>query len=239
MATVITGVTVTAMPEDAALYRLMSWLSPSYPVGAYSYSHGLENAVERGFVCNAETARLWIEDLVARGGGYSDAVLLAASHRASAAADEAALDEVLALAAAFVPTRELALESHAQGRAFLDVTLTAWPCAALDRLAAQWSGPLAYPVVVGVAAAGHGLALDQVLIAYLHAFSGNLVSAMVRLVPLGQTDGQRMTAALEKTIQATAGEADACGLDDLGTAVPMADVCSMNHETQSSRLFRS
>lgn len=231
---------ITAMPDAAALYRLMSWLSPSYPVGAYSYSHGLEQAVDQGFICNAETARIWIQDLVARGGGFSDAAFLAAAHRAAGPPPDAtALDEVLALAAAFVPSRELALESHAQGRAFLDVTLNAWPCEAIERLAEQWSGPLAYPVAVGVAAAGHGVVLQQAMTAYLHAFSTNLVSAMVRLVPLGQTDGQRMTASLEKTVEATARDAVDCGLDALGTAVPMADVSSMRHETQYSRLFRS
>ncbi|MCG8558442.1 MAG: urease accessory protein UreF [Hyphomicrobiales bacterium] len=225
--------------EDASLYRLMSWLSPSYPVGAYTYSHGLEYAVERGFVCNAETARLWIEDLVARGGGFSDAAFLAAAHRAAAAGDDEGVRQVAELAAVFVPTRELALESHAQGRAFRDVTMKAWPCAALDRLVRDWSGPLAYPVVVGVAAAGHGMALPPVLIAYLHAFSSNLVSAVVRLVPLGQTEGQKITARLEATISAVASAAAACRLDELGTAVPRADLCSMNHETQYTRLFRS
>jgi urease accessory protein len=225
--------------QDSALYRLMSWLSPSYPVGAYTYSHGLEYAVEAGFICNAETARLWVEDLVTHGGGYSDAVFLAAAYRTAQSDDAVALGQVAELAAAFVPTAELALESHSQGRAFLEMTETVAPCDALMRLRESWSGPVAYPVAVGVAAAGHKVPLGPALVAYLHAFAANLVSAVVRLVPLGQTDGQRITAALKESVLTVARAARACRIEDLGTAVPFADVASMRHETQYTRLFRS
>ena len=108
------------------------------------------------------------------------------------------------LAAAFAPSKERHLETTAQGRAFVEATRAAWPCAALDRLAAEWDGPVAYPVAVGVSAAGHGIAVDQALHAYLHAVVANLISAGVRLIPLGQTDGQRLLAAFEPMTAATA-----------------------------------
>ena len=111
---------------------------------------------------------------------------------------------VAELAAAFAPSKERHLETTAQGAAFIEATRAAWPCAALDRLAAAWDGPVAYPVAVGVAAAGHGIALEPALHAYLHAVTANLISAGVRLVPLGQTDGQRVLAALEPVVAATA-----------------------------------
>ncbi|WP_262690840.1 urease accessory protein UreF [Kordiimonas aestuarii] len=227
--------TSTRDTEGRALYRLMTWLSPSYPVGAYTYSHGLEYAVEAGWVTDRASTQGWVGDIVSHGGGFSDAVLLAAAYEAGG--NE--LSEVAELALAFAPTAELALESKMQGNAFLEMTSKAWPQAGLERLISVWGGPYPYPVVVGVAARGAGIALLQVLEAYLHAFAANLVSAAVRLIPLGQTDGQLIMAALESVVAAAALEAVATPPDDLATTAFMADVASMKHETQYTRLFRS
>ena len=217
----------------------MAWLSPAYPVGAFSYSSGLEWAVEAGDVTTAEALRGWLTAILGNGAGYCDAVLFAQAHRASTADDAIALAAVAELAASLSPSRERFLETTAQGRAFLDATQAAWPCAALDRLVAIWSGPLAYPVVVAVAAAGHGVPLAQALAAYLQALTANWVSAAVRLIPLGQTDGQRTIAALEPAVAVTAERALATSLDDIGGATFRADIGSMRHETQYTRLFRS
>jgi len=228
------------MTEEAgALYRLMAWLSPSYPVGAFSYSGGIEWAVEAGDITDAETLKRWLLVVLADGGGFCDAVFFVHAHRAVEAGDAAALRAVAELAAAFAPSKERHLETTAQGRAFIAATRAAWPCAALDALAAAWDGPVAYPVAVGVAAAGHGIALGSALNAYLHAVAANFVSAGVRLIPLGQTDGQRLLAALEPVVAATATRAAATRLEDVGGAAFRADIASMRHETQYTRLFRS
>jgi urease accessory protein len=224
---------------EAALYRLMTWLSPAYPLGAFSYSHGLEYAVEAGLVADRESLREWVATAVGSGAGRSDAALLVAAWRAARADDRTALDEIVALAAAWRGTAETALESRAQGAAFLATTGAAWPHALLDALALQHRGELALPVAVGVAAAVHDVPLPAVLAAYLHAFAGNLVSAGVRLIPLGQSDGQLAIAALESVVTATATAVLATPLEDLGTAAPLLDWCSMRHETQYTRLFRS
>jgi len=226
-------------PDAAALYRLMAWLSPAYPIGAFSYSGGIEWAVEAGDIADAATLRQWLAVVIADGGGFCDAVFLAHAHRAAADPDDAALRAVAELAAAFAPSKERHLETTAQGRAFLDTTHAAWPAPALDRLPAIWDGAVALPIAVGVAAAAHGIALDAVLHGYLQAFAANLVSAGVRLIPLGQTDGQRVLAALEPVVRATAARALAAGLDDVGSASFRADLASMQHETQYTRLFRS
>jgi urease accessory protein len=222
---------------DHALYRLVAWLSPSYPVGAFSYSGGLEYAVEAGDVADADALRRWIAVIVAAGGGLCDAVLFAHAHRG--AHDDGAVREVAELAAALSPSRERHLETTAQGRAFIEVTRAAWPCAALDRLLAAWTGPYAYPVAVATAAAGHGVALRPALQAFVHATAANLVSAGVRLVPLGQTDGQRIVAALEPVIADTVTRALTTPLDDVGGAALRADLASLHHEAQYTRLFRS
>lgn len=222
-----------------ALYRLMAWLSPAYPIGAFSYSGGIEWAVAAGDISDAATLRQWLTVMVAEGGGFCDAVFLTHAHRAAAERDDAALRDVAELAAAFAPSKERHLETTAQGRAFLDTTRAAWPAPALDRLAAVWDGAVALPVAAGIAAAAHGIALTGALNAYLNALAANLVSAGVRLVPLGQTDGQRVLAALEPVVRITAERARATRLDDLGSAAFRADLASMRHESQYTRLFRS
>lgn len=225
--------------DAAALYRLMAWLSPAYPVGAFSYSSGIEWAVEAGDVSDAATLLRWLTTMISNGGGYCDAALLVHAYRAVAEGNDAALKEVTELAAAFAPSKERFLETTAQGRAFIDATQAAWPCAALTRLMTAWEGPLAYPVAVGMATAGHDIRLEDALTAFLHAVAANLASAGVRLVPLGQTDGQRVLASLEPVIATIARRALAAALDDIGGAAFRADIASMRHERQYTRLFRS
>jgi urease accessory protein len=230
---------MSAPTDAAALYRLLSWLSPAYPVGAFSYSSGIEWAVEAGDITSAAALQSWLASMLSDGGGFCDAVFFVHAHHAARGEASTALRAVAELAAAFAPSKERFLETTAQGRAFVEATQAAWPCAALERLLSTWDGPLAYPVAVGVAAAGHGIALEPALAAFLHALAANLVSAGVRLIPLGQTDGLRVLAALEPVLAATAALALTCPLDAVGSAAFRADIASMRHETQYTRLFRS
>jgi urease accessory protein len=232
----------TSMTEAA--YKLLAWFSPAMPIGAYSYSHGLEYAVEAGLVTDAPALRDYLDAALRHGTGQLDASLLCAAYRASrdGACEGRSLADIAMLAAAFRSTSELALESAAQGRALLTVLRQAWPAPPLCALAAlcrQHEVEPAHAVTAGVACAAHGLPLQPSVVAFLHGFAANLVSAGVRLIPLGQTDGQRLTAALENTIRTVAADALAASLDDLGTACPMIDLCAIAHETQYTRLFRS
>jgi urease accessory protein len=225
----------------AALHRLFAWLSPAFPVGAYSYSHGLEWAIEDGTVAGPAALQAWISDVLQHGGARTDAILLAAAWRAAGAGDHAGLVEVAALAVALQPSRERHLETTAQGRAFLDTVSAAWPNERLTALAALFPAGtmVAYPVAVGIAAAAEGVPLRPALAAYVAAFVANLVSAGVRAIPVGQTDGQRIVAALAPAVEDVARRAEAATLDDLGGAALRADIASMKHETQYTRLFRS
>src|SRR5262249_16448685 len=175
--------------------RLMAWLSPAYPIGAFSYSSGIEWAVEARDITDAATLERWLAVMIGEGNGFCDAVFFAHAHRAAAERDDKALRAVAEVAAAFSPSQERHLETTAQGRAFLDATRAAWPTPALDRLLAVWDGAIALPVAVAVAGAGHEIALAPALQAYLHALAANLVSAGVRLLPLRHTAGQPALAA--------------------------------------------
>ena len=225
--------------EVAALYRLMTWLSPSFPVGAFSYSSGIEWAVEAGDITDAASLRDWLSAMLSDGAGFCDAVFLAHTHRAVTAHDDAALCAVAELAAAFVPSRERQLETTSQGRAFIDTARAAWSCEGLDEIIAACNGPVVYPVAVGLVSAAHGIPLEPALHALLHAVVSNWISAGSRLVPLGQTDSQRVLAQLEQEVAATVKRALAAQFDDLGSATFRADLASLRHETQYTRLFRS
>jgi urease accessory protein len=240
MSTTIT----TTMTTSTELYRLLAWFSPSYPIGAFSYSHGVEYAVETGRVTDVATLTQWIAQILRHGAGWVDAVLLKEAH--AAADDMARLDELADLAAAWRGTAEMALESTQQGGSYLSVTRAAWGqgnekvTQTLDAFAAlREDKPVPLCIAVGVAAGAHKLSVETVLAAYLHAFAVNLVSAAVRLIPLGQTDGQRTLAALMPVVESIVPCALACSVEDCGTASPMVDLTSMMHETQYTRLFRS
>lgn len=225
--------------EAAALYRLMTWLSPSFPVGAFSYSSGIEWAVEAGDITNAASLQRWLAAMLTDGAGLCDGIFLAHAHRAAASSDDTSLADIAELASAFAPSRERHLETTAQGRAFIEIARAAWHNASLDRLMDSCEAAIVYPVAVGLVSAAHHLPLAPTLHAFLHAVTSNWISAGARLVPLGQTDSQRLLAGLEPVVMVTATRVLAASLDDLGSATFRADLASMRHETQYTRLFRS
>jgi len=221
----------------AALYRLLAWLSPSFPTGAFSYSHGLEAAAEAGMVRDRASLQSWIAAIVTQGGGRIDIDVLSAAYRAAGARDHAALDAANRLGLAFRATAELALESLQQGAAFLATYVAAWPDPFLD--ARNPSEGVCLPAAFGAAAGAAGIALEDALLGYLHAFASNLMSAGLRLGLIGQTDGQRILAALEPLIASAVDAAKRRDPADFGSATFAVDLASMAHETQYSRLFRS
>jgi len=225
------------MTEAEALYRLTAWSSPAFPTGAFSYSHGLEWAVEEGRVTSEATLEDWIRHGLAHGVGQVDGALLAAGYRA--ASDETRLSELIDLACAWRATSETALESAQTGAAFLATVRAAWPAPAFDRFASLCGDRQpGLALIFGVAAAGIaplGLALRF----HLAAWASHQVSAGVRLIPLGQTAGQRLIARLEPAVLRAAEEAEGADLDDVAGAAWVVDIASMRHETQTTRLFRS
>lgn len=230
---------ITTMPEGASaatspqsLVRLMTWLSPAFPVGGFAYSGGLEAAVTEGHVRDAEGLAGWIDTLLASGALRNDAILLCEAYRGFA--DPGRLSAVSALAAALAPSAERYQEVVHQGDAFV-AAASAWPHPVL----AELRPGTAYSVAVGAIAAAHGVALADTLLAFLQAQCGQLASAAIRLGLIGQRQSVGMLAALEERLIAQARSFEALGLDDLGSATVLADILSMRHETQYSRLFQS
>jgi len=216
-------------PSPQDLLKLLAWLSPGFPTGAFAYSHGLEWAVESGDVSTADTLRDWLAAILAHGSGRNDAILLRHAHRA--AHDPGALAALAELAAAVAAGRERLAETLDQGTAFLRAA-QAWDCPALPE-------PIAYPIAAGALAGWHGIGEDLTAASYLQAFATNLISAAVRLVPLGQTAGLLVLAAIQPDVLRVANETAAATLDDIGGSAFRADLAAMRHETQYTRLFRS
>ena len=225
--------------EAAALYRLMTWLSPSFPVGAFSYSSGIEWAVEAGDITDAASLRDWLAAMLATAPAFATPCFWRRRIAPHPRGTTPRLREIAELAAAFVPSRERQLETTTQGRAFIEIARSAWACDGLDDMVAACDGAIVYPIAVGIVSAAHAIPLAPAMHAFLHAVVSNWISAGARLVPLGQTDSQRILAALEVDVVATAKRALEASLDDLGSATFRADLASLRHETQYTRLFRS
>ena len=240
-----TGTAMTEQISPGALYRLMTFLSPAFPVGAFTYSHGLEQVIEQGFVSDRTNLEQWLEDVLRHGGGRTDAILLAETYRGFQAHDISGIQELRALGLALQPSRERRLETAAQGTAFIRTVQKSWIPEGGDtvflfrRLVDADQDDWPYPVGVGLVCAAHAIPAGAAIASFLQAFAANLVSAAIRAVPLGQNDGQRVVARLEPVIFGVAEDALRSGLDDLGSSAFHADIASMAHETQYSRLFRS
>ena len=214
-----------------ALVLLMTWLSPSFPTGGFAFSHGLEYAVEAGMVHNAASLQAWLEDALAAGAPRNDAILLRHAYRGGDLAWLQTMAEALA------PSRELAAEQLQQGAAFL---MAASPWLVNERaLSDAVRPPVCYPVAVGALAALRSVTETGVVLAYLQAWIANFISAGVRLIPLGQNAGLAVQAALAPALIEAARVSEGMSLADLGGFTVAADIASMRHETQYTRLFRS
>lgn len=218
--------------DVAGLLRLMAWMSPAFPIGAFSYSAGLEGAVHDGFLNNAEGLAAWVKLSLERGALWNDAVFLAAASRCHD--DSQALDDLCELARALAGSAERYRETIQLGDAFVTAA-KAWPDPVFERLSVQ----VAYPVAVGAVSAAHGVETVNVIAAYLHAGVSQMVSAAIRLGIAGQTEGVAILAKTEPLLADIAGKADGSTLDDLGSSTILADTMFLRHETQHSRLFRS
>lgn len=213
------------LPHDTALLTLIQWLSPAFPIGSYAYSHGLEWAMAAGEVTDAASLQSWISDILRYGAGRSDAILLARGLD-----PDADLEALSDLARALASSAERLRETVEQGAAFALTT---------GALAGRALPPRPLPLAVAQAARSLTLPPETVVAMFLHAFAANLVSAAVRFVPLGQTDGQRVVTALHPLIALLANEAAQSPLAAIGTAAFRADMAAMQHETQPVRIFKT
>lgn len=232
----VAGRTSTGKTENESTdfpTELLIWLSPAFPIGSFAYSQGLERAIEDDLVSNEKSLISWLDGLLYRGALKTDVQILALSHQADGAS---LLTEINDLALALQPSRERFEETRIQGQAFWDAYMSAW---SKDDARIAPPEAIALPVAVGVATRLNKISGQATLEAYAVAFLSNLVSAAIRLGAIGQFDGQRVLAKLMPSLRDVCREAQGATVDDIGSATFMADVASIQHETQETRLFRS
>lgn len=215
------------MDDVQKLHKLNAWLSPAFPVGAYAYSHGLETVVSSGEIANVQTLSDWLSDVLLHGSGRNDAILLRHAYNAATLTD---LEAIADLACALAPSAERHLETTSQGRAFVTANNGIW---------GEDTPDMPYPVAIGAAARSHEIDLDMTLNLFLHAFVANIISAGVRFIPLGQTEGQKLLKGFYEPIADLAERTAELTLEDLGGMTFRADMASMKHETLRTRIFRS
>jgi urease accessory protein len=211
--------------ESSQLLLLLNWMSPTFPIGSFAYSHGLEQAIADGRLKDAAAVEAWIADLLLHGSSWNDAVLFAQCW-------DGDVGDLNAFALALTGSRERYLETTQLGRAF-SIASAVW-----TRSEPQHD-EIAYPVAAGRACGNSGVAQDQALLAFVQGFCAALVSVAVRLVPLGQTQGLEVLRNLAPVIQRVALEAAAASLDDIGGCCVAADIAAMQHETLEPRIFRT
>lgn len=220
------------MAEPVALQRLLTWLSPAFPVGTFAWSQGLETAIAGGAVTDAASLKDWIGGSLAHGALRTDAILLGQAYRAES--DAAALAELAELGLALTAASERQFETALTGETFATAA-RAWPSDVFARL----PQPCPYPVAVGAVAGAQQIGLEATLLGYLTAAAHSQVSVAVRLVPLRQTAGLQVMAGLEPAVAALAATAASASLDDIGGIAYAADIAQMRHETIGTRVFRS
>lgn len=232
----------------ASLQKLLTWLSPAFPVGAFAWSAGLETAIAERRITDSAALQNWLGGTLAHGGLKTDAILLAQAWKSGAAQSPsptigedgtggdplATLADLADLAIALTPARERLMETSITGDSFA-IALKAWPVELREPLPT----PCPYPIAVGAVAAAHGVPLHETLLAFLTAAVHGQISVAVRLVPLGQTDGLKVMAALEPAIAAMAEIASTSSLADIGGIAYATDIAQMQHETLEPRIFRS
>ena len=227
VAPIATNMSQPRMTTERDILTLAQWLSPAFPVGAFAYSHGLETAIQSGAVISADQLQEWLVDLLNHGSGRNDCILLRAAYDCD---NKTALNAVNDTALAVSASKERILETQLQGSAFSKTAAAIWGGDALD---------LCYPVAVGNAASKLGIDVDLTTSMYLHAFASNLVSAAVRAIPLGQTEGQKALAALISLCDQIAQDTQGATLEALSSTAFFSDIAAMQHETIQPRIFRS
>ena len=221
------------------LYYLLTWFSPSYPVGSYAYSHGLEYATENGNIKNVKELRLWISDFLNFGTGYNDGILISCLYDAVFKNNTEKIKEICTIIKAFKPTKEISLEASQQGISFAHVVSSTINSKKFDNFMSIIDDNISYPSVVAGAGAICNINKLDLIHAYLHAFISNILSAALRLISIGQTESQILLIKLKKEVSMLINKIENKNINDLGSSIFIGEWLSASHQNQYSRLFRS
>jgi len=226
-------------PPPAALLQLLWLASPALPVGGFSYSEGLEAAIEAGSVHDEASAQHWLLDQLHLSLGRSELPLLAQAIAAWAAHDGPRIAALNEWALATRETSELRRQCEQMGRSMRDWLRQRTPDDARLPTLARLAPAPAWPIAFALAAAQSGADAHDALLAFGFGWAENMVQAALKAMSLGQSGGQRILGALSAALPAVVDAALALPDQDRQAFTPMLAILSAQHETQYSRLFRS
>lgn len=204
------------------LLILQNWFSPAFPIGAFSYSGGLETAISRGDISDHDSLADWLRTTLSHGSVFTDAVFLSAAQHG---------EDVNDLCLALCAGRERFQETSELGAAFCKVIHETQGFALPSQLA--------YPVAVGMAARQLGLTRAVTVAAFLQGACMNQISVAVRAVPIGQMDGQACLVSLMPVIEQITARVLTTDVEDVGSFALAADLCGLEHETTEQRIYRT
>tara|TARA_B100001057_G_scaffold409607_1_gene424335 strand:+ start:798 stop:1436 length:639 start_codon:yes stop_codon:yes gene_type:complete len=202
---------------------LQAWFSPAFPIGAYSYSHGLETAIQTGLITDEVSLESWISTLLLYGSGRNDGLFIKAAYEGE--------EEANALCLALCASKERCQETAELGKAFSRVANTSYQI--------DLPEGLTYPVAVGQAAKTMDLDLTLTLQSYLQAFAANLISVGVRAIPIGQQAGQHCLVGLYPVIEEVITQVAKASINKVGSAALLSDLMAMKHEHSVPRIYRT
>lgn len=217
-----------------SLLRLLQLSSPTLPIGAYAYSQGVEPAVHAGIIHDEESAFNWSRDVLVNGLVYSDLALLNHFYHAWAERDQEKLAVLSQLSVAIRETAELRQEDLHVATALLRLAEPLGVDVFKNSLSEK-----TYPMVFAGFAHHWGIAVEEALQAFAWSWTENQVAAMIKLAPLGQTQGQKIILKMDVEIQQAVLMAIQVPLESIGNSLPYLAILSSRHEVQYSRLFRS
>lgn len=221
--TIIKSMTIKKTTNHHDVMILQNWFSPVFPIGAFSYSHGLEMAIQDGCIMDQDSLYDWISSLLSHGTGRNDAIMIKSAHEG--------LPELNELCLALSASKERYQETTELGHAFCRVFNASYD--------GNLAEGLAYPVAVGMASRTLGLNVKLTIQSYLQAFASNLISVGIRTIPIGQQSGQDCLLRLYPVIEDVATSSIGATLDDIGGAVFLGDLMAMKHENITPRIYRS
>lgn len=224
----------------SALLRLLQLTSPALPVGAYSYSEGLEWAIDRGVITSAQQLQDWLVQDLNSGGIRIEGAVMVRAYRAISAGDHAGLSHWNQWLSASRETEELRNQSWQMGRSLLRLLDDLESVAGVE-VGVDWVAltPCNFAVAFAIVAHHWQIPIEEALVGYLQSWASNLISAGIKLIPLGQTAGQQLLLNLSPTLVAARRSIPSLADDELRSSNWGVILASMGHEMQYSRLFRS
>ena len=220
------------MKKFNKILKLLTWNNQSFPIGSYCFSSGLEFAVESKLIQSGKDLQYWLNDLLKYGSLYSDALILLEAWKLASKKENNKINDLNNFAVSLNQSNEKYIENYEQGKSFIKITEDAWNHKYISK-------KLVYPIAYAVAAVQENINMEDVLICYLHSSLCNLLAAGIKLIPLGQTEGQKIQIALNTYIEEEYKNILKKNFNDIGNCGWVNDIISMKHENQFTRTFRT